>query len=294
MVRPSDPLPVGNRRAVVRGYRLILTRLAQGAFAGEGLRRCPRRVIFMHIPKTAGSTATGYFKQRLGSSWRGQALTVSDAAGADERLCTLARGARFVGGHFGAGTLGVLRDGAYAFTVLRDPLSRLVSAWRFFQSHRRAELNLPFATLDAALASRDPGVITAFDNVILRHLAGALDRPGPLAEDPEADHLLARAQAELAGLDRVIWQDDFEAEFAAMLGDLGLPPAPAGARRNVTADPARRGRARALPPVPPAETLAHIAAPWTALDDALIRRWRVGACPGRRVTASPGPQTGCS
>ena len=261
----------------MQGLRLGLTRMAQAAFAGTGRRLCPRRGVFLHLPKTAGTTVTGYFKARLGASWYGQAVTVSDAALERPHLMALARGARYVGGHFGAGTLAAIRDGAYAFTVLRDPVARVESAWRFFQSHRRAALRLPFDRLEDALASDHPGAVAAFDNAMVRQLSGA--GPGPLPGGAAGAALVDRAEATLAGLDRVLWQDDLEAGFAAVLADLALPPPAAGGRRNVTDDPLRPGRARerALPPVPERAGLEAAVAPRIALDRALVDRWRARA-----------------
>jgi len=249
------------------GLRRHLAPLLQTATEARARRLCPRRVVFLHIPKTAGSSVNAYFKGRLGASWYGQAITVTDALMADPAARALAGRARFVGGHFGAETLAAIRGAAFAFTVLRDPMERLVSAWRFFQSHRRAELRLPYPTLEAALASGDPRVAAAFDNVIARALGAGV------GDDAQA--IVARAAETLASLDHVAWQVSFDADFAAILAELGLPTPAVPIRRNVTDDPARANRkpGEALATVPPADELDEIAGAHVALDRAAIALW---------------------
>lgn len=252
----------GEEDRPIRPVRRETARLMQRLGAARARRLCPRRVVFLHLPKTAGSSVNAYFKGRLGVSWMGQALTVTDAWLAEPGMRGLARGARYVGGHFGAGELEGLGP-AFRFTVLRDPLDRLASAWRFFQSHRREDLRMPFARIEDALASDHPRVLTALDNVMARQLA--TDRSSDAA-------VVASARAVLAGLDAVAWQGRFDADFAAILGRLGLPPPAAPLRRNVTDDPDRRGRDpdRAPPPLPPRDELAEMAEPFLRLDRAAI------------------------
>src|SRR6056297_791090 len=97
--------PSADREADIHPLRRHVTALAQRLHAAEGRRLCPTRVVFLHLPKTAGSSVNAYFKARLGGSWRGQALTVTDAVLSRPGMVRLAARARFVGGHFGAGAL---------------------------------------------------------------------------------------------------------------------------------------------------------------------------------------------
>jgi hypothetical protein len=278
--------PSAEREARIHPLRRHVTAFAQRLHAAEGRRLCPTRVVFLHLPKTAGSSVNAYFKARLGGSWRGQALTVTDAALARPGMARLAAGARFVGGHFGAGALEAVGPDAFRFTVLRDPLERLASAWRFFQSHRRRELHMPFDRIEAALASDHPRVVAALDNVMARQLSGGASGSGDAA-------VVAAAAETLRGLDRVAWQGSFDADFAEILAALGLPPAPAPLRANVTLDPDRRGRdpSRPLPPLPPRDELGEMAAPWIRLDRAVVEEWRQRAtATGTGRTDAPPPR----
>ncbi|MEL6768777.1 MAG: sulfotransferase family 2 domain-containing protein [Pseudomonadota bacterium] len=235
------------RRAAIRAI--------QPFTAARAARLCPERVIFFHIPKTAGSTVNAHFKGLLGSSWGGQALTISDSSGPEE--LALARRARFVGGHYGTAQLDHLGPGLRV-TVLRDPMDRLVSAWRYQQTLKRP---LPFETLEEALASGHPRVARLFDNAQARRLAS----PSGTSETPR-ETWLSGAKSTLSGFDVVLRQSNFDAEFGAFLRRLGLhAPANIG-RANATGSIGQRPP----PPMPDRAALASLAEPFIAIDRALL------------------------
>lgn len=234
-----------------------MIRTVQPFTAARAAEWLSERVIFFHIPKTAGSTVNAHFKGLLGSSWQGQALTVSDRSTPED--IAIARRARFVGGHYGTALLSALGPGL-RITVLRDPLERLVSAWRFQQTLKAP---LPFETLEDALAADHPEVRRVLDNVQSRHLASPrLDAPPPREE------WLERAQATLSGIDVILWQWQFDDAFRRLLSNLDLPaPAQVG-RANVTGAIGRRPP----PKVSVDQALKERAAPYIALDQALLAK----------------------
>ncbi|MEO1773802.1 MAG: sulfotransferase family 2 domain-containing protein [Pseudomonadota bacterium] len=249
--------------------RQILTHLCQALYASQGRRRCPQRVCFLHIQKTAGSAVNGYFKGLLGPYWQGQAVTVPDAPKVAD--LSLAKNARFVGGHYAAPSLARFRGDAYTFTFLRDPLDRMVSAWRFYQAHADPALPLPHATLEEALADGSEAVMSRFDNPMVRQLA--VSASATPATALARQDWVETALTTLRSFDRVGRQESFDRDFRAILDDLGLPQPDTVARRNVTDDPERKTMGAKPPPAPPREVLAPIAEPYIALDRQLIAAW---------------------
>ncbi|MEM6679889.1 MAG: sulfotransferase family 2 domain-containing protein [Pseudomonadota bacterium] len=246
--------------------RSRLARINQKLGARRAAALCPQRVLFLHIPKTAGTTVNAYFKARLGSSWHGQAVTLTDEA--SPTLLALAAKARFIGGHFGARTLRGLGPGLRV-TFLRDPLDRLISAWRFRQSMADPRRRLPFQRLEDALATDHPLVLTLFDNVQARQLAIAAEHDAALPL-PRADWLDAALET-LSSFAIVGHQESFEADFRRLLGRLDLPAPETIARRNVTA--AREHRGEALAPLPDRAILERLAEPFIKIDRALLAAW---------------------
>ncbi|MEO0959272.1 MAG: sulfotransferase family 2 domain-containing protein [Pseudomonadota bacterium] len=230
-------------------------RAIQPLTAARAMRLLPQRVIFFHIPKTAGSTVNAHFKRLLGPSWQGQALTIGEASGPAE--IALARRARFVGGHYGTARLAELGPGLRV-TVLRDPLDRLVSAWRYQQTLKQP---LPFETLEEALASNHPRVRQLLDNVQARRLAtpeGSVQMP--------RERWLTEAQKTLSGFDVILRQTHFDADFRALLNRLDLPAPDRIDRANATGSIGQRPP----PPMPDRGALEHLAEPFIAIDRALL------------------------
>jgi hypothetical protein len=227
----------------------------------------PARFVFLHIPKTAGSSVNAHFKHHLGSSLSRQAVGLNAAAGIDSRALRRARRARFVFGHFGWRTLEEVRGEAFAFTVLRDPAARIISLYRFA---RRRELprgsgfeglmEVARASDFAGFCRSDhPKVRPFIDNAQARTLAA-----GYLAEErgfDDGEATLELARAHVARLDFVALTETIDADFPVLAALAGLPPPPAGLHRNATG-------ADGGPPVA-LEVARSILAERIALDQAL-------------------------
>lgn len=245
-------------------------RLAQRLTRHAGEAALPRRVVFVHIPKAAGSSIHQFFQTRLGGTWRAQAVMLDDRS--PTARVALARGARYAGGHFGARLLDRIRGDALAFTVLRDPLDRMLSAWRFAQTVPAGAALQIYGSLEAALVSGDPAVRQSFDNVIARQLAVAFDLD--LASDVPRDEWTGRAAETLARLDRVIALPELEAAFPSLCVEIGVAHAPLP-RENVTEDAARRNRTDTapVPDVKITPALLDAAGPYLDLDRAVVAPW---------------------
>ena len=189
-----------------------------------------RAVIFLHIPKAAGTTFTKLLSRQVppdqrfdvGKQTQGEAL---------EELKQRS-GVRLVTGHCGFGLHTALAVPATYLTVLREPIDRLVSAYFYARENPKHRLHLEAATggltlLD--LARRSPNVQT-------RYLAGDAARP-------ETGDLLALAKENvekhfaLAGL-----AERFDETVVLTHALLGWPVRPFR-RENITA---RRPRADTL------------------------------------------------
>jgi len=225
-------------RVLARGRDRLARRVAELARAASGAP-APARIVFLHIPKTAGSSVNAHFKHHLGSAWSGRAVGLNAAAGIDERRLARARRAAFVFGHFGWRTLEAVRGDAFAFTVLREPAERILSLYRFA---RRRELPpgsgfepLMEAARSADFAgfclSDDPRVRPFIENTQARTLAA-----GYLPEEcgfDDGEAILAQARTHVQALDFVALTETLDEDFATLARQAGLPPPCAGLYRNV-------------------------------------------------------------
>ncbi len=188
----------------------------------------PRRVVFLHIPKCAGSSVNYVFKSTIGSGRSGRVVLVDDCfrPSSFERRLRQARTARFVGGHFGAETLEAVRGDAFTFTVLRDPFDRLRSTYGHFHSRLKGNPlahKVPHMSIEEYLTSDDPEILQWTDNVVARQLAISHDRER--ARDWAPQQLVERALENLETLDLVVLFDDLAA-------DIGVVARVAGVRYN--------------------------------------------------------------
>lgn len=111
-------------------------------------------IVFLHIPKTGGSTICRYLEMAYGERYahlRGDAEVnaVTDWLQYDA-----------IAGHFTAGVVNTIPRETRVFTVLRDPVERLASLYRWWHGHDRdnpleAIRNVQHMTFDEFLACRD-------------------------------------------------------------------------------------------------------------------------------------------
>lgn len=247
----------------------MLRGLIGGGFGAD----LPRRVIFLHIPKTAGSSIHDYFRARARRWPLRPPRFFDDRVLSEPSRLARARRARYVGGHFGARALSAMRGDGFAFTVLRDPLARLVSAWQFSQTLADPSLRLPYPSLEAALSSGDERLLPGLDNTMARQLAVAYDVR--MAAPVPRDEWIGRARETLAELGMVLRQERLDQDFARLLAQLGLDARTRLGHQNRTDDPGRKRRdpSLPLPPLPDDARLRALAEPFIALDRAVCAGW---------------------
>ena len=250
-------------RKRINRLRYNLKMLAR-RISGEG---APRRVVFLHIPKCAGSSVNALFKGAIGSSRSDRVELIDDRiASRDlERRIEAARSAQFVGGHFGMDVLEAVRGDAFVFTVLRDPFDRLRSTYGHF--HTRREGNplahkVPHMTIEEYIASEDPEILQWTDNVIARQLAVSHDRARSLGMEPEI--MVERAIGTLARFDTIAMLGTLNRDISAAASAAGVPYQGAMPEENVTADRASKRSRQALSSLD--QSLRDLAMPRVQLD----------------------------
>lgn len=196
------------------------------------------RIVFLHIMKTAGSSLRARLEQLAGDEpvWRRESDGLPGAASQAELAPY-----RVVMGHF------TIRDALHVppprriFTVLREPMARLVSYYHFMHRHRAevvAERRMERAriarecSLEDYLAQDSPTVRDGLQNVMTRTLAGDFRLVGrdryaePWQPDAEAitgAELLAIALRNLFALDYVAFVERLEEDRPRLMRALGLP-----------------------------------------------------------------------
>jgi len=180
-----------------------------------------RRIIFMHIPKAAGSTVNAYFKTRFGADRSRRVVVLDDHKSPDwEERLEAARQARFVYGHFGGATLDAIRGDAFVFTFLRDPLDRIKSAYAFLAGHHDESVRIRNHGLKAFVASRDPADLLYTDNGQTRQIAVAFDYRDALSMPRE--EWLDRALERLSTFDHIGFVEDFDDSLFTLIDKLAM------------------------------------------------------------------------
>ena len=218
----------------LHNYSRLSHRLRTGAW--------PPQIVFLHVPKTGGSSVQMEFVKHIGSNRSGRsALFDALYVDPDEAQIAKAGSARYVGGHIDWATFERFRQpGAYVFTVLRDPFDRLLSSYLYltnFPSSSRwfAQIaHLQGMDIKDFLTSEDPIARVWSDNVIARQFGGSF-RAATLDEA-----VVDRSLAHLRSLSHVGFQHRLDEDLRAIATGGGIPaPARAG-RENVTGPDGRK------------------------------------------------------
>lgn len=219
-------------------------------------------LVFLHIPKTGGAT----LHPVIARQYRGQpTLTLSTLDRPLEVLADLPaeeRAAlRVVKGHLHHGVHRYLIGRVRYITMLRHPVRRVVSLYRYIRSEPRHPLHRTVVGADLDL---EAFVAADLDRAQVRdgqtrQIAGVQDR------DPTVDDL-ARALEHLEACAAVGLQERFDESLVLFRRRLGWR-LPLYVRRNVTA----------APPVDPAPAVVELIAARNRLDlalyDAAVRRF---------------------
>lgn len=199
------------------------------------------RLVFLHIPKTGGTTLHELLAAAVGAD----RVSVERHNGLWRRSGAELAAARLFSGHYDRRCLSVVPGRRVrVVTLLRDPSRRLLSVYRFLRAHRPrfiAHHKMALATaarekrygdfLQAALTINPAAV----DNTYLRALGASLpdarweQRAEPRARKrvdelgPPPEEMLARARGFLDEMAAVGVLERFDASFPIIFRALGLP-----------------------------------------------------------------------
>ncbi|HEY4343304.1 MAG TPA: sulfotransferase family 2 domain-containing protein [Parvibaculum sp.] len=200
------------------------------------------RIVFVHTPKTGGTSINSYFKEHVGSKRSRLFARYEDHVSQElDEFAAHVRPAKFVTGHMPWAAFERCCGGnVFGFTILRDPYDRLRSLYHYMVNippgHGRGDEldHMQRMSLPEFLSSPDKRVRFYTDNYFARQFSGSLD--GLAETSVERLRLVEPAIRNLSSLDLIGFNDDMDSAFAEVARKAGLPPPPTGRRRNVTAD----------------------------------------------------------
>ena len=205
-----------------------------------------RKVVFLHIAKTAGTSIVHFFRQRLpADAICSHGDFLGFARQRQEFLQQLGQ-YQFISGHFGFDDVAPLLPQAYSFTFLRDPVDRVLSLYKFCMHE---DMQRQFAVARAAnelglegfLVSRLPEVCEMLDNQQTWQLARNYWRQDRAAlAHLSPDELFELASAHLQQFSHVGLTETFDEDFSRILQDLEVREPVPLARQFKTPDPVNR------------------------------------------------------
>jgi hypothetical protein len=195
------------------------------------------RVVFMHIPKTAGLSAARHILRRVGWTRTGRSANLAEMPWnlpVHQDTIEAANKAIFVYGHMSFASIDRLDNSRenYVFTFLREPRARLWSLYKHLNTHlvkipllpmhRSYALMVRCAELsaDQFFLSSDPEILELTDNHVVRQLAGQMVEY-PIA-DGDWPGLLERAKSNLSRIDFIGFQETFASDFPMLLKEIKI------------------------------------------------------------------------
>jgi hypothetical protein len=200
----------------------------------RGLANPRPRMIFIHIPKTAGTTLGAFLRSCIGpnSSKRSVGLTDTpfEEAHSEARVQS-ALTAQLVHGHMGWNTIEKIEpQRGFTFTFLRHPRARLDSLYRDLATYSTTRGSDRLQKIICASAgktpeqlarSRDPVILSHTDNYVVRQLAAnVLEYP---ISPSRWETLTEIALAHLQSIDFVGTQETFQTDVEYLIERLNLP-----------------------------------------------------------------------
>lgn len=225
---------------------------------GRAVDRANReRWVFLHIPKTGGVSLLQWWKSQVPDD---EALTLETRTTLDRSIpgdvVSLLPCYTLISGHFGLPAAEQYIKGPKKLvTVLREPVARVLSTYRFWKSYRLsyidaslkgtlAERHIMSAkknSLGAWLMCQDPQVRNEIDNAQTRYLTGLWVSPegdDPLKDDPGGAIRLAKTNLNrFFAVGTTVHLDSF---MTTMASKMGRTYQGQKVRQNVTEDNIRK------------------------------------------------------
>jgi len=186
-----------------------------------------RRIIFLHIGKTAGTSVTEHiFEYCKHSKHMGWSDWIAIPRSSLENYF-------FISGHFGFDYISDILKGSYSFTFLRNPVERVLSE---YNQYLRIPINEKTVKLmpnlrhihqmsfEEYIESDESEGIVNFSNMQTWSLAKSYDRnTKEQYKDEHGDVILEMAIQNLHKLSYVGFKETFEKDFNNVLNDLNIP-----------------------------------------------------------------------
>jgi len=187
----------------------------------------PKRAVFLHIPKTAGTSIVDLARLHYGQK---NICSHGDFMGIEAASLIATP---FVSGHFGYEFARELMPGRYSFTFLRDPIERTISFYYFcqtrnpdeFEEYRIAQENSLSRYLEMAIESKQ---LDSWNNQT-RLLAHSRESASKFSET----ELLSLAKLHLDDFSYIGFTESFEQDSGVVARAMGMGPKQAG-HSNVT------------------------------------------------------------
>jgi hypothetical protein len=185
--------------------------------------------VFLHIPKTAGSSLANMLQPHFSEA---ETLKCATPGVLRETPVEEAWRYRFIHGHVDWPELGVLPPDRQVVSLFREPVARALSLywyWRSFSwahAERTEDFGIQFAKsagLEEFFFDAPPGIRANYENAVVRQLVGApLRKPysGFVVSDETALEIARRRVDQMAACGVV---EDFEAASGEISRALGLP-----------------------------------------------------------------------
>lgn len=173
----------------------------------------PPTIIFLHVPKTAGTTFRDMTRLKISLSPPTNLLHKNLTFGLPgihpftkrcEAISSLPlkkrKQIRFIYGHFGVGAHNFLEQHSTYFTVLRDPIARTISAFSYLRSEFMANRGIfPRPDDDLEAFAQSTGQYSPFyiNNLQVRMLASSDTSIDPAPDEPCSEQMLQLAIANI-------------------------------------------------------------------------------------------------